>query len=53
MTKIAVSGQDLLCVTASTIRPSARSLLATQACGVNVPGRVPVVLKTVIENPRS
>ena len=43
MTKIAVSGQDLLWVTASTIRPRARSLLATQAWGVNVPGRVPVV----------
>ena len=43
MTKIAVSGHDLLSLTASTIRPSARSLLATQASGVNVPGVVPVV----------
>ncbi len=43
MTKIAVSGQYLLCVTASTSRPSARSLLATHACGVKVPGVVPVV----------
>ena len=43
MTKIAISGQYLLWLTASTIRPRARSLLATQALGVKVPGRVPVV----------
>ena len=42
MTKMAVSFQNLLWLTASTSRPSARSLLATQACGVNVPGVVPV-----------
>ena len=43
ITKIAVSGQYLLLLTASTSRPRARSLLATQACGVNAPGVVPVV----------
>ncbi len=34
MTKIAISGQYLLWLIASTIRPRARSLLATQARGV-------------------
>ena len=41
ITKIAVSGQYLLWLTASTSRPRARSLLATQACGVGAPGVVP------------
>ena len=39
MTKMAVLGQYLLWVTASTILPRAMSLLATQARGVNVPVR--------------
>ena len=43
MTKMAVSFQSGPFDTASTSRPKARSLLATQASGVNVPGVVPVV----------
>ena len=40
---MAVSFHSLPCETASTSRPSARSLLATHALGVNVPTVVPVV----------
>src|SRR5262245_59168753 len=42
-TKIAVSFQNLLFVTASTTIPSARSLSATYAVGVGLPTRVPDV----------
>ena len=42
-TKMAISFQKRLRLAASTILPSARSLLPTQASGVYLPGAVPTV----------